>query len=421
MSLTSYQTAPPRDEIYRNHCLYNLKTIYMPEIILVNGGRGANTILPFLIKKFKITSIVNAYDDGKSTGEIRKYFNILGPSDLRKVHYSMLEKKNKDYIFLKNLFDYRLPVMDNSEIIEELYNFIKKNNKKNIFSLFIKTKYLNFIKKKMTIFLKNLKMIKKFQFSDCSLMNCIYTGAFLKNKKDINLGITEIKKIFSIKNDVMVNSKEERYLAAIRDNGKILYSEAEIVEMRSNIRIKKIFLLKKKLKVNSLNHLSKNKKINFLEKRHTDISIDRNLVKKIEKTKLIIFCPGTQHSSLYPTYMTKGFTDLIIENKNIKKLLIVNIGTDYETPKYKASDYIKNALKYLFINSKYKIHKNNFFDLILLNKPKNKVIPNYVLLDKNNLKEFKSKIIIKDFEDKNATGRHDYKKINKYINLLLNG
>ena len=37
------------------------------------------------IKKYNIYSIVNAYDDGKSTGTIRNFFKILGPSDIRKV------------------------------------------------------------------------------------------------------------------------------------------------------------------------------------------------------------------------------------------------------------------------------------------------------------------------------------------------
>ena len=62
------------------------------KILLINGGRGAKQIIPELTKhkKFKVTSLVNAYDDGQSTGEIRKFFNILGPSDIRKVNQLFL-------------------------------------------------------------------------------------------------------------------------------------------------------------------------------------------------------------------------------------------------------------------------------------------------------------------------------------------
>ena len=57
------------------------------KIVLINGGRGATSFINYLSKnkKYSISSIVNAYDDGKSTGTIRDFFNILGPSDIRKV------------------------------------------------------------------------------------------------------------------------------------------------------------------------------------------------------------------------------------------------------------------------------------------------------------------------------------------------
>ena len=53
----------------------------MINVVILNGGRGASTIIPELIEKnnVKLTSIVNAYDDGKSTGEIRRFFSMLGP------------------------------------------------------------------------------------------------------------------------------------------------------------------------------------------------------------------------------------------------------------------------------------------------------------------------------------------------------
>ena len=60
----------------------------MLNVLLINGGRGAAQIIPKFLEKedLFITSVVNAYDDGKSTGEIRKFFKMLGPSDIRKVH-----------------------------------------------------------------------------------------------------------------------------------------------------------------------------------------------------------------------------------------------------------------------------------------------------------------------------------------------
>ena len=43
----------------------------MQKVVVLNGGRGAASIIPSLIDdtNLHVTSIVNAYDDGKSTGE----------------------------------------------------------------------------------------------------------------------------------------------------------------------------------------------------------------------------------------------------------------------------------------------------------------------------------------------------------------
>ena len=57
------------------------------KISLFSGGSGNDRFIN-LIKKIpgvEIDIIVNGYDDGKSTGEIRKFIpGILGPSDFRK-------------------------------------------------------------------------------------------------------------------------------------------------------------------------------------------------------------------------------------------------------------------------------------------------------------------------------------------------
>ena len=83
----------------------------MLNITIINGGRGASSLIPNLIERqdLHVTSIVNAYDDGKSTGEIRKVFHMLGPSDIRKVQELMLPKENPRYLENLDLFRYRFP------------------------------------------------------------------------------------------------------------------------------------------------------------------------------------------------------------------------------------------------------------------------------------------------------------------------
>ena len=58
----------------------------MTNVLIFSGGRGSISLIASLkkIKKIKsISSIVNTYDDGKSSGVLRKEFNMPGPSDIR--------------------------------------------------------------------------------------------------------------------------------------------------------------------------------------------------------------------------------------------------------------------------------------------------------------------------------------------------
>ena len=57
-----------------------------------------------------MTSIVNAYDDGSSTGRIRAFVpGMLGPSDIRKNISTFMPTAERCQRALKRLLDYRFP------------------------------------------------------------------------------------------------------------------------------------------------------------------------------------------------------------------------------------------------------------------------------------------------------------------------
>ena len=124
-----------------------------------------------------------------------------------------------------------------------------------------------FIKKSLNLFCNYLQLNsglqeEHFNFADCSIMNCIYAGAFLLYERNIDEVSQHIEKIFSLSGSVMPTNIENKFLVAIRENGDVLYSEADIVELRSSVRIDKLFLLDYPLKHGSLDSLS-------IENRHT--------------------------------------------------------------------------------------------------------------------------------------------------------
>ena len=117
----------------------------MINVVIFNGGRGAANLIPELINNYpdyKVQSIVNAYDDGKSTGQIREFFEMLGPSDIRKVQQLMLAKNLPDYESIYKIFDLRFPAhSSNASIIKMLRNESTKRGA-NFFGNFFNDKEL---------------------------------------------------------------------------------------------------------------------------------------------------------------------------------------------------------------------------------------------------------------------------------------
>ena len=394
----------------------------MTNILIFNGGRGAKNLILELQKfnNLRMTSIVNAYDDGKSTGKIREFFDMLGPSDIRKTMELMLPKTDKHYKLKNNTFKFRF----NKNIkYQEAIIIIKKiiSGKDYANELFIDST----IKKFLNYFLefceyKKKTMNKKLNFSDSSLVNCIFAGAFLYTKRDFDLTIETLCKTFNLQHQILVNSPQNKFLTALRLNGKILYTEAEIVELRSSVKIKNIYLLDqsiKSLKEKQLSPKSELKLLNFFQ---SNINLSVKVKEEILKANIIIFSAGTQHSSLYPTYLTSGLADTIKKNQKAYKFYITNIGADYETPRYKTSDYIKGAFKYLTKTSNKKFNYKDFFDYNLINKTYSNKKVNYVKHDPENFDKIQSKIILDNYESLEYPGQHDGEKLVKTILQISN-
>ena len=75
----------------------------------------------------------------------------------------------------------------------------------------------------------------------------------------------------------------------------------------------------------NLSKLSFSQKIKYLEEHNIHANMFKEIKSTIRKTDLFIFSPGTQHSSLLPTYLTKNLASNIIANKKILLLLVQHL------------------------------------------------------------------------------------------------
>ena len=390
----------------------------MLNVVVLNGGRGASTLIPALLDRqgIHVTSVVNAYDDGKSTGDIRSFFGMLGPSDIRKVQQLMLPKDDPHYMAHLALFTHRFSVScDRSLVLEDFWHFstgdsdsiagIGLSNPRILASLRLFTQH----------FLNGLRLIEKvqgrlFTFADCSLMNCLYAGAFLAFHRNLEEATKAIDRLFRLRGFVLPTSNDNLYLVALRENGAMLYSEAEIVELRSNVRIEKVFLLDHHLDRTRFETLSDSDKRAYLEQHHCPVAVSPGVALALKQADIVIYSAGTQHSSLYPTYMSLGLAATIADNQFAYKVFITNIGADYETPSYKASDYINGALRYLNLSARLPIPTPYLVDTILVNRSLG-CHHEYVLFDEENFLNVGADVLERNFEGPSQDGKHDGEKL----------
>lgn len=157
----------------------------MKKVVIFGGGTGMSTLLKGL-KEFPldITSVVSVCDDGKSTGKLRKEFNIPAMGDIRRVMISLSETEP----LMEKLLNYRFS--SNSELNEHTVG--------------------------------NLLLTAGTQI----------TG-------NLSDGIKSISKVLNLKGKVIPFSEDNIVLSAIMEDGSIVNGEHYITE--SPLKIKKVY------------------------------------------------------------------------------------------------------------------------------------------------------------------------------------
>lgn len=395
----------------------------MLNVLIINGGRGAGTIIPALLDHsgLHVTSVVNAYDDGKSTGEIRRFFGMLGPSDIRKVQELMLPAGETDHDANLHVFGFRFPAGCSRETALAALEAFASGASEDLVGATIQDRNVRAaLARFVREFLSGLAIIEKvtgdeFGFSDCSVMNCIYAGAFLAFDRNIEFAAAYIDRLFKLRGTVLPTSIEDKKLVALRENGQMLYNEAEIVELRSNVRVDRIYLLDDYPERARFDPLSVEEKRRYLDMHHCFVAVSPRVRLALQQADLIIYSAGTQHSSLYPTYLSAGLAEAIADNRTAFKAFVTNIGADYETPSYLASDYLRGAYRYLNLADDRDYAPGELFDAVLINVSRLKADETYVEYDEDGYDGFAVERVIDQFESAAAPGRHDGVKIVRTI------
>lgn len=391
-----------------------MKNLYNTKISIFSGGSGNLELNKNLYKILgeNLTIIINGYDDGKSTGLLREIVpGMLGPSDFRKNIVNLIDETNFSKRSLKYLLNFRLNTNNLNEI-KKIFKLDLSFNQK-FHKKFTMLSYSDYeVIKESIIYLKNNIDINKINKKDINFGNLVFTSMYIKYALNFDNAIEKFKDLCDVKANILnVTNGKNLYLCGIDSQNNFISNEEKITNGNFKNKIKDIFLIKKKIQtkdiINNLKNLEKYlKKISFYPKMNMNVKI------ALIKSDIILYGSGTQFSSLFPSYITRGLFESLVRSK-AKKFFISNIVYDKDIKNLKFEEILEKFYFYINFKNKKK-YKEKLIDYFILNKFDDE---NLSIKDKKNYITPNSNIknsIIFDFEKKD--GVHFS---NELINIIL--
>lgn len=279
--------------------------------VILSGGSGNDSLirgLKYYYPSMNCKVIVNAYDNGKSTGVCRAVTNTLGVSDIRKNHIRMYKAMhgncNKNIIeFYDNRYDFT-PGNEVAEITEKLNTWGMPQFVPLVERFFATPE------------------AKNYRYTDFNISNIVYAEMYAQSGYEYTNDYF-CNKILDIDSFVLLNSFSNAYLKAITKSGYVIKDEGEIVEW-----------------------CNRDDKIeSCLYGTVMNTELNPRAVASIESADLIIISTGTFWSSIYPTLEFGDLYKLINKNTHAKKVWALNCEEDKDSYGVSADEFIFHLRK----------------------------------------------------------------------------
>lgn len=297
------------------------------KIVIMAGGtgpialqRGLFDALERDLDGIEIKVLVNAYDNGLSTGAVRHVMNgrILGPSDVRKNQTTRLRLTDPNNAWLKFL-DLRFSSASADEakvlcleradrLVEELHGQ-GRSTESHVMLRHAIDEYFSHAR------------AKEVMYEHFSLANIIYAGLCARHGNSLRAAASVMAKALGIRDYVLINDDRSLFLGAITRSGRRIADESDIVSCGDETDpFEDIFFLDE----------AGNEALPQLCFEAWEAIVDADL---------IILSSGSQWSSLIPTYASRGFK-AAIRSSMAKVVMVMNRAPDKDGPGQAASDII---------------------------------------------------------------------------------
>ena len=264
-------------------------------IVIFSGGSGSKNLQTGL-KKFSqdihITNLINAYDDGKSTGIARRVMDVLGPSDIRKNQYTQYlnsgQKINQNIV---EFYETRLDIPSDFSA-SFCQGYLEKWN-------------LEFMSRYVDVFFGKAEEKGITDFSDFGMPNIIYAAMFAEVGYEMT--ISWFANWLNITDNVVLNSFDNVILQGITRNWTKLEDEGTIVDWNQRQDpIKKVSFKVPGEDIDQLN-----------------VTMNPHVKDILESADMVVFSSGTWWASQIPTLMTQGMRE-IVDSLKCPKVLVMN-------------------------------------------------------------------------------------------------
>lgn len=293
-------------------------------ILIVAGGTGSIQIQKGLaayvdgLQGVKTRVLVNAYDNGLSTGAVRTVVNgnILGPSDVRKNQTTLLKIVDPKSPY-HALLDIRFTIAT-AEAREFCLAKIAELPTGGVVTEFNRT----LLKEAVEVYFRQ-KLSMSIDYNDFALANIIYAGFAIANGNSLRQAAAIMAGIMGLPTDcVILNDDRSMFLGAVTKSGVRLHDEGDIVKWgKIDDPIVDVFF------TDSLGA-------------ETSPTLCAEAAQAIKDADLIILSTGTQWSSLIPTYASKGFKEAI-EASSADIVMLMNRIPDKDSPGQTADEIIQ--------------------------------------------------------------------------------
>lgn len=316
------------------------------------GGRGAAGIALGMLGApgVVLSLIVNGYDNGLSTGALRRYLpGMLGPSDFRKNLLLHLDPADPAQAALAAVLDHRLPGGTTPAGLAAVIESI--DARRGRFAALPEAARAA-VTADLRVFARRLAAYPHgLDLSDCALGNLVFAGAYLRLGRDFNAAVDACARTFGSPVRLLnVTNGENAFLAALRRDGSLLADEAEIVAPQGPGVITDLFLLREPLGARrraELEALPPAWTREVLGRERAEVTPNPRALEAIRDADLIVYGPGTPHSSLLPSYLTPGVADAVAASRAAAKVFVVNTRSDHDIRGLSAPDLVDRTLAYL--------------------------------------------------------------------------